>query len=379
MSIASSHQHLLRRQPMRVQRLFALREAVLTNWEQRVRATVQGADQLLTPILINTLPSFFDNLAEALTPGHPRQDATSNSNVPAVHGNERARMTSYGPEQVIQEYQIFRDCFADAAREAGIALRRHDWRIINASIDMGIRESIREFTAMHEGFQRRIAAGLSHDMRNPLSVITTAAQLLQRYPERVNISDLASKILDHGHRLDTMIEELLDTLSYQQGQCLPLALSQFDILSLARTVCAQINGLVTLPQGDKCSVSGVSVTGWWCENSLRRALENLLNNAVKYGDDGPITVHVEETHGRMILTVHNTGSPIAPEQTARIFEYLRRDHQGTQPGWGIGLPYVQNVAESHGGSVAVDSAPETGTTFIFDIPIDCRPFVAPPP
>jgi len=378
-NIAHNHQQALRRPSVRAQRLFAMREAVLTDWEYRVRASVQGADQLLTPILINTLPAFFDNLAEALTPGHPRQDATSNTNVPAVHGNERARMTSYGPEQVIQEYQIFRDCFALNAREAGIALRRNDWHIINASIDMGIRESIREFTAMHEGFQRRIAAGLSHDMRNPLSVITTAAQMLHHYPERVNVADLGQKILDHGHRLDTMIEELLDTLSYQQGQYLPLVLTQFDILPLAQAVCTQINELVTLPQGDKCNLSGVSVTGWWCENSLRRALENLLNNAVKYGDGDPITVHVEATHERMIISVHNTGSPIAPEQAPRIFEYLRRENHGPTPGWGIGLPYVQNVAESHGGSVAVDSAPETGTTFIFDIPVDCRPFVTPPP
>ncbi|MBB5606465.1 MULTISPECIES: sensor histidine kinase KdpD [unclassified Janthinobacterium] len=379
MNIATSHHHVQRRQPARGQRLLALREAVLTDWEHRVRASVQGADQLLTPILINTLPAFFDNLAEALTPGYPRQNAASNSNVPAVHGNERARMTNYGPEQVIQEYQIFRDCFADAAREAGIALRRNDWRIINASIDTGIRESIREFTAMHEGFQRRIAAGLSHDMRNPLSVIITAAQMLQRFPERANVSGLGQKILEHGHRLDTMIEELLDTLSYQQGQRLPLALSQFDILPLVQAICAQVNELVSLPHGDKCRVSGVSVTGWWCENSVRRALENLLNNAVKYGDDDPITVHVEATHGRMIITVHNTGSPITPDKTPRIFEYLRRENHGPTPGWGIGLPYVQNVAESHGGSVAVDSAPETGTTFIFDIPVDCRPFVTPPP
>lgn len=132
---------------------------------------------------------------------------------------------------------------------------------------------------------------------------------------------------------------------------------------------------VRLAHGDKCSVAGVSVTGWWSEKALRRTLENLLNNAVKYGDDAPITVQVEETHGRMILTVHNSGTAIAPEQHARIFEYLQRDHQGRQPGWGIGLPYVQNVAESHGGSIAVDSSPETGTSFIFDIPVDCRPFV----
>ena len=377
MSIATDHQadrHTGARQPLqRAQRLCAMRDAVLSAWEQRVRASVRGADQLLTPILINTLPAFFDNLAEALTPGHPRENAASNSNVPAVHGNERARMTNYGPEQVIQEYQIFRDCFAAVAHASHITLHGKDWRIINASIDMGIRESIREFTAMHEGFRRRIAAGLSHDMRNPLAVISTSAQLLLRQTDQDKVAALAQKIADHGKRLDSMIEELLDTLSYHRGQQLPLALSQFDILPLAHAVASQVN----LQHPGKCIVSGQSVTGWWCENSLRRALENLLGNAIKYGDDEPISVFVEATHERMIVNVHNGGRPISPEQSARIFEYLRRENLGPAPGWGIGLPYVQNVAESHGGSIAVDSSPETGTSFIFDLPVDCRPFVQP--
>ncbi|MDN2714192.1 HAMP domain-containing sensor histidine kinase [Janthinobacterium sp. SUN120] len=375
MSISTDH-HAGRQvgahQPLqRAQRIFAMRDAVLEAWEQRVRASVRGADQLLTPILINTLPAFFDNLAEALTPGHPRDNAASNSNVPAVHGNERARMTNYGPEQVIQEYQIFRDCFAATAHESGITLRSKDWQVINKSIDVGIRESIREFTSMHESFRRRVAAGLSHDMRNPLAVISTSAQLLFRPadPERVVL--LAHKIVEHSKRLDSMIEELLDGLSYHQGQQLPLVLSQFDVLPLVHAVAGQVN----LQRPDKCRVSGQAVTGWWCENSLRRALENLLGNALKYGDDTPISVHVEAVHERLIVTVHNGGQAIAPEQAARIFDYLRRENDNPAPGWGIGLPFVQSVAESHGGSIAVDSASETGTSFIFDVPVDCRPFV----
>ena len=377
MNIATDHQvnrQARARHPLqRAQRIFAMRDAVLSAWEQRVRASVRGADELLTPILTNTLPAFFDNLAEALTPGHPRDNATSNSNVPAVHGNERARMTNYGPEQVIQEYQIFRDCFAAVAHESGITLHGKDWQVINASIDVGIRESIREFTSMHESFRRRVAAGLSHDMRNPLSVIATSAQLLLRQtdPERVVL--LAHKITEHSKRLDSMIEELLDGLSYHQGQKLPLALSQFDVMPLVRTVAGQVN----LQRPEKCQVSGQAVVGWWCENSLRRALENLLGNALKYGDDAPISVQVEAVHERLIVTVHNGGPAIAPEQAKRIFDYLRRENDSPAPGWGIGLPFVQNVAESHGGSIAVDSAPETGTSFIFDVPVDCRPFVQP--
>jgi signal transduction histidine kinase len=54
---------------------------------------------------------------------------------------------------------------------------------------------------------------------------------------------------------------------------------------------------------------------------------------------------------------------------------LQREAARDAKGWGIGLPFVRNVAESHGGSVAVDSSPATGTTFLIDVPVDCRPFV----
>lgn len=361
------------RHTARVLAIYGLREAVLAQWERQVRASVRGADELLTPILVNTLPDFFDHLAGALTQKDAADNANTSTNMPTVHGNERARMTGYGPEQVIQEYQIFRDCFAAVAHQAGVVLRRRDWDIIHHWVDIGIRESIREFTAMHDGFQRRIAAGLSHDMRNPLSIISTSAQLLAHQPDSERVTELAHKIGQYSKRLDTMIVELLDTLSYHRGQQLPLRLSEFDIMPLAHTVCSQVN----LQHADKCVVAGVPAVGWWCENYLRRALENLLGNAVKYGDDGQITVLIETGHERMRASVHNSGQPIAPEQVCRIFDYLRRENQKAAPGWGIGLPFVQSVAESHGGSVTVDSSADTGTTFTIDLPLDCRPFVKP--
>jgi len=79
----------------------------------------------------------------------------------------------------------------------------------------------------------------------------------------------------------------------------------------------------------------------------------------------------------MILTVHNEGEPIPADQFESIFQVFRRADaakEGGKDGWGIGLPYVRSVAESHGGSVAVDSAVRRGTTFTIDIPVDSRPF-----
>lgn len=111
---------------------------------------------------------------------------------------------------------------------------------------------------------------------------------------------------------------------------------------------------------------------------MRRAIENLVNNAIKYGDGGLVKIMAQQTRGRMMLTVHNEGQHIPKDRHNRIFEYLvRDDHSPSAEGWGVGLPFVKAMAEAHGGSVTVDSSAQTGTTFLIDVPVDCRPYVEP--
>lgn len=350
----------------------AMRDLVFAAWERDVRLFVPGAQDLLHPILMNTLPVFYDNIAEALTPDHPREQATSNNDIAAAHGNERARMTSYGPEQIIHEYQLFRDAFSQVADEQQVYLDRAEWAIVNRSIDSAVRESVKEFTAMHDTFRHRVAASLSHDMRNPLSVLINAAQLLNLAPAPERTPGIVKRIVDNGMRLSSMIDELLDALSFHQGEQLPLNLSRFDALALIERIADDMRAA----EGVDCVVVGAAVCGYWCKEALRRAIENLVSNAVKYGDSQTIRIKLDQTHGRMLVSVHNTGNPIAQEHQSHIFQYLWREDSARQhKGWGIGLPFVKNVAESHGGSVAVDSSPATGTTFLIDIPQDCRPFV----
>jgi signal transduction histidine kinase len=111
---------------------------------------------------------------------------------------------------------------------------------------------------------------------------------------------------------------------------------------------------------------------------MKRALENLVGNAVKYGaPDKQIRIKIDEMHERLLLSVHNEGNPIPPEELEDIFQFFQRSltaKESKKQGWGIGLPYVREVAESHGGSIGVDSAAERGTTFLIDIPVDARPY-----
>lgn len=115
------------------------------------------------------------------------------------------------------------------------------------------------------------------------------------------------------------------------------------------------------------------VRGVWCRKSMRRALENLVNNAAKYGDGDAVDIIAAGRHGHLHLSVHNFGAPIPTEQQSRIFEYFTRDVAAAASiGWGLGLPFVKRVAESHGGAVKVESSQTAGTTFLIEIPVDSQ-------
>lgn len=350
--------------------MLAMRTDVFDLWEATVRDHIDAAEGVSGPLLVNTLPAFYDNIAEALTPSYPREHGAANTTSMSAHGGERARMTTFRADQIILEYQLFRDAIAGAASRRGLRFTAQEWRVVEVSIDVAVRDAIREFALIHERMRERLAATLSHDMRNPLSLILAATQLIARSPEIDDARRMAARIEVGAKRMQLMLVQLVDVLTFERSATQPLVLSAFDIRDLLVSGAQQFN----LGGDERVAVSSVSVVGHWCRNSLHRALENLITNAIKYGDGGRIGVKASSDRGRLILSVHNTGQPIAADQREHIFEYLRREGRDrVAEGWGIGLPYVRSVAEAHGGSVAVDSSAATGTTFIIDIPLDCRP------
>jgi signal transduction histidine kinase len=351
---------------------FALRDSTIARWEREIRSRVDSAAELRSPALIDTLPTFFDNIAEALSPGHGRRDATSGTDSATAHGGERARMTSFGPDQVIHEYQILRESIA-AEAEGKIDLTPNDWTIIDRSINCAMREAVREFVSIQDDLRRKLAAALSHDMRTPLGVILTGAGVVQIASDLATAKSAATKISNNAKRLHEMMEELLDALTSKGSDKLPMRLTGFDIADLVNEVSAQYQ------QSGAARVTTISdpVHGFWCHESMRRALENLINNAKKYGDGSGVSVRVVQTRDRLILSVSNKGLAIPKERHGAIFDYLTREDPHANVGWGLGLPFVKRVAESHGGSVVVDSSNDTGTTFLIDVPVDCRPYVVP--
>lgn len=359
--------------------MLALRDIVLAEWDRRVRATVKQAANLAKPILINTMPALYENLVEAISHDALRSsDGLAATTVASEHGNERARLTNYDLASVITEYQVLRATIFDVLARNNVLLGERDVHVINTSIDATIKESATAFAMVQSAFRERFVAMLAHDLRNPLNVVQASADMILRSADLQTIQNHATKIRQNIGRMDQMIRELLDIVVFEHDHRMRLSLSHFDVMELVNQTCDQSTALY----GARFKVIGKQVVGWWSRDLLTRALENLIGNAVKYGDKvQPISIVVDTSHGRMLLSVHNEGDAIPPDQLESIFHVFQRARiakdQGER-GWGLGLPFVRGVAESHGGSIGADSSAEAGTTFLVDIPVDARPFTDTP-
>jgi len=358
------------------ERLLAAKERVLSLWEQRLRQEVPAAGGEPRAILVDTLPAVLDQLAEAFAPDNPRMTATHGTSVAGEHGGERVRLTHFDMKDLIAEYKILRNVLFDVLEEQQ-PLTAAERGTLNASIDASIMEACSGYAVVQMTFRDQFFALVAHDLRNPLGVAHAIANLILRKPSAEEVPTWASRIADNVKRADRMVQDLLDAMRIQTGARPTLDLQECDLVALVRDTLEQLQA----EYGERFSlVAAERVLGYMAPDALRRAVENLVSNAVKHGDPvRPITVTVDQTHGRALVRVHNYGDHIPVEQQENIFRAFQRLTDGTRSkGWGLGLAQVRTVAEAHGGSVGVDSLPERGTTFVIDIPCDARPFQSKP-
>jgi signal transduction histidine kinase len=351
-----------------------LRDTVLRVWSDQVRAQVAPTEGVSEPVLIDTMPVLYERMTALLTPASFARDGIDVAGIAAEHGIERAHLTDFQPETLVAEFHVFRSVLFDVLDAHAVALSGPEQRALHLTIDKAVRESVRAFVAAGESLRERFAGALAHDLRQPVTNVMLAAGLILQLDPPAAIADWARRIARNGERMATMLGELLDALAMQAGDRLKLTLEEFDLYALTGSVVERARDY----QGADVRLAGIPVLGWWSRAALERALENIVGNAHKYGDAGaPIEVTVSENSGRAIVSVRNQGKPIPPEEFDAIFQQFARSKEaGESPtsGWGIGLPYVRTVAQSHGGSAVVYSDAGTGTVFVIDIPLDARPF-----
>jgi len=218
----------------------------------------------------------------------------------------------------------------------------------------------------------------SHELRTPVTSIRGYAQLIERQVLKGNldterITRQTAQIVTQAARLTALIGDLLDASRIQQGR-LDLNLMRCDLAALARET---FSAFKTAPERTASQTlildADEIVVGRWDRGRLDQVLTNLLSNALKYSPTGgEIRLRIEKSDERAIVTVSDNGIGIPPEEQKNLFQPFSRGGavHGRIGGTGLGLYIVRQIVEGHGGTVAVRSTPQLGSTFTVTLPLD---------
>ena len=209
-----------------------------------------------------------------------------------------------------------------------------------------------------------VAAGIAHELRNPLFGISSAAQLLRfRAREDPVIERNVGRILREVERLNGMVTDLLE-----YGRPRPLELTRQHPDEIWDEVLETSRGLLEARSLTLRRTRITQRSQWAIDGErLRQVFLNILMNAVDAAPpESEVTlVSCVLPNGAWRCTLHNEGPAIPPEVLPRVFEIFFSTKQG---GTGIGLALCRRIIDEHGGAIAIDSAPERGTTVTITIP-----------
>ena len=220
--------------------------------------------------------------------------------------------------------------------------------------------------------QRQFFSDASHELKTPLTVILSNAEMLEgaALPERE--SRWRDNILSEARQMRKLVEEMLTLSRTEDAQRKPTA-ADVDLSDLAED-CALAFEPVAFEAGKPLSwnvTPALTVSG--DGEKLRRLLSIFLDNAAKYGAPGEgIVLSLRAERNQAVLSVSNGsgGHPIPPEELPRLFErFYRTDtSRGEQSGFGLGLPIAQAIAKEHHGALRAESDEKT-TRFTFTLPL----------
>ena len=226
---------------------------------------------------------------------------------------------------------------------------------------------IRDVTELRrlEAVRRDFVANVSHELKTPLTSIAGYAETLATEDAGKETERFARTILNNAHRMQRLVDDLLDLSRIESGRWQPSA-ERADVAAIAAEAWSTFadrarDGRVEFTVA---ATGGGGVTA--DPDALRQILTNLFDNALRHTPaGGRIKVSVDRAPGGVSVAVADTGSGIAPEHLPRIFERFYRADPGRsreEGGTGLGLAIVKHLVEAHGGRVEARSILAKGTT-----------------
>jgi ammonium transporter len=220
----------------------------------------------------------------------------------------------------------------------------------------------------------RFLANMSHELRTPLNAIIGFTRLVSRSPGSLpeRQVDNLSKILISAEHLLGLIDEILDLSRVEAGE-INLDVADADVEGVLREVTDSLEPLVDRPRVQLAVEAEPGLPSVKTDrDKVKQILLNLVSNAIKYTDEGSITVRAETADGRLHVEVADTGVGIPPDELGKIFdEFHRADSASTRGrrGTGLGLTISRRLARKLGGDVTVESKLGAGSTFTLELPL----------
>ena len=246
--------------------------------------------------------------------------------------------------------------------------------IQNARLFREIEEKGRELEIASK-HKSEFLANMSHELRTPLNAILGYTELILdkiygEVPER--IQEVLERLEKNGRHLLGLINNVLDLSKIEAGQ-LTLSLSEYSMGEVVQTVFTSVEALAGEKKLElKVMVPSDLTTGKGDEQRIAQVLLNLLGNAIKFTEEGEVTVEVTASNETFLVSVSDTGPGLSEADQNKIFEDFQQADGSTtrgKDGTGLGLSIAKKIIEMHGGRIWVESTLGKGSTFWFKLPV----------
>ncbi|WP_428311431.1 GAF domain-containing sensor histidine kinase [Hydrocarboniphaga sp.] len=246
-------------------------------------------------------------------------------------------------------------------------------KLISLQLDSEQRLQQSQAELLHERhnaqLREQFIAVLGHDLRTPLAVVMSGAEVLLRLPLPATGHDIATRVLRSADRMARLVDNILDFARGKLGS--GIQLHKHDDQQLGQALQQVITELATVHAQRHIDVQIQIDRSVSCDTGrIAQLLSNLLGNALTHGSaNGPVTVRAATRDGEFTLQVENRGTPIAAEILPQLFQpFTRFSGEKRSGGLGLGLYIAAQIAQAHNGSLRAESAGGS-TRFLFSMPL----------